>query len=436
MRYLLSLITTRNLQQHKTSLSIELIAGLTTFLTLAYVVIVYPSILGAVGIDPKAAFTATCLVGAIGSILMGLWANYPIALAPSMSLAGYFAFGVIAKYGIAWPEALGAVLIAGILFFILAMTGVRQQIVNAIPDTIKIALAAGIGLFLAVIALKNMNLILLNNHITLAKHFEFSPPVILFISTVILISLLDYFGVIGAILIGMLLTTVVGLLLGYDHFHGIFALPPSIKSSWAILQMPDFLNIKIALSIFTFLFVAFFDNTGTLIAVLQAGNLLQEDKSLRIKEAFLADSTATIIGAFLGTSSVGSYIESAAGVRAGGRTGLTAIVVGILFLAALFFSPLAAMVPVFATSAALFYIAILMQSSLKIIRWREITESIPALITLLAIPFMFSIADGIGLGLMSYVLLNIFARRWYKMNAILLGLAVVFAIYLGWGIWQ
>lgn len=394
-----------NLKKHNTSLSIEIIAGITTFLTMAYIMVVFPSILGGIGLDSKALFTATCLVAAIGSILMGFIANYPIALAPSMSLVGYFAFSLILKDKIPYAEALSIVFIAGLLFLLLSLSGWREKIINAIPACIKVGIASGVGLFLAAIALKNINIFDLTSHLVFAQHIVFNAQMALCILGVVLMAILDRYRVLGAIMLGIIIVTVIGIYLHKTPFLGIYSLPPSIAPVFASLQLPHEISIKLIVAVFTFLFVAFFDNTGTLIVVLH-----QEKKITRVKQAFIADSIATMTGAFFGTSSVGSFIESAAGVRAGGRTGLTAVVVGILFLSALFFQPLAATIPAYATAAALLYVAFLMQRPLRHLHWHESREWLPAVLTALVIPFTFSIADGVIVGILAYLLLSVFKK--------------------------
>lgn len=414
-----------------TTWHIEILAGLTTFLTMSYVVIVYPAMMSSVGIDGKSVFVATCLAAALGSILMGIIANYPIAVAPAMGLGAYFAFGIINKLHIPWQIALGIVLLAGILFLLLAMTQIRQVIIMAIPLSIKIAIAAGIGLFLAIIALKNLNIITLGQHILLSPHITFNIQIVLCIVGVLIISLLDYHQIKGAILIGILSISVIGIILNITPFKGIFSLPPHMHTTFLALKLPAFTNKNVFIAIFTFFIAALFDNTGTLIAVLYQGKLMPEDGQIqKLKNVFLADSIATIIGSLLGTSSVGSYIESSSGVRAGGRTGVTAIIVGVLFLCCLFLQPLAASIPTYATAAALLYVAILMLKPIKYVQWRQMSEFVPALITLLAIPITFSLADGIGLGLLGYVIINFLCLKIEKLNLALLLITAIFAVYL------
>lgn len=425
------LATYFNFKKYNASWHTEIIAGITTFLTMSYIIIVYPAMMNSVGIDGKSIFVATCLAAAFGSIFMGLIANYPIALAPAMGLGAYFAYGIVNKLGIPWQTGLGIVLLAGILFLLLAMTKIRQAIIVAIPLSIKIAIAAGIGLFLAVIALKNLNIITLSQHILLSQHITFNLQIVLCLIGVLFISFLDYHQIKGAILIGILSITLIGIVLKITPFIGIFSIPPQMHTTFFALKLPAFSNKNILIAIFTFFIAALFDNTGTLIAVLYQGKLMPSDGQIqKLKNVFIADSVATIIGSLLGTSSVGSYIESSSGVRAGGRTGVTAIIVGLLFLCSLFFQPFAASIPAYATAAALIYVAILMLKPIKYIEWRQLSEFIPALITLLAIPITFSLADGIGLGLLFYVIINFLCLKIEKLNIALLLITAIFTVYL------
>lgn len=410
---------------------IEFIAGFTTFLTMAYVVIIYPAMLNSAGINGKAVFVATCLSAALGSILMGAFARYPIALAPSMGLAAYFTYGVIIKFGIPWNDAFGMVFMGGLLFLILTLTRMRQQILNAIPNSIKIAIAAGMGLFLGAIALKNIGILQLSTTLTIAKHITFSPQLFLCLTGFLLIALFEYIGILGSILIGILIITFCGIILKITPYVGFYSLPPSIHPTLGALHLNFRFESHYLIAIFTFFIIALFDNTGTLIGVLHQGKLIPPGGQIkRISKVFLADSITTLVGSCLGTSTVGSYIESAAGVRAGGRTGVTAITVGMLFLVTLFFQPFAAMIPAYATAAALLYVACLMLYPIKYIEWKNFTESIPALITLISIPLTFSIAEGVGLGLISYVVLNLLTRNFAKLNLVLYILNIIFVFYL------
>lgn len=380
----------------------EIIAGFTTFFTMAYIIAVNPLMLSNAGMDYGSVFVATCVSAAFGCFAMGFLANYPIALAPSMSLNAYFSFYIIQQLHYSWEAALGIVCVAGILFALLSFTQLRQWLAYAMPHSIKMALVSGIGLFLIVVATKSLDV-----HLTQGWA---SSKVWLCILGVLIVVALDRFKVIGAILLAMMIVTAVGYLLGLVHLNGIIAMPPSISPTLFKLVIPNLADLQTWIVILILLFVALFDNTGTLIAILGQAKLLPKErkdvKSIRLGRALFADSVASSVGSILGTSPIGSYIESAAGVRAGGRTGLTAIVVGILFLCALFFAPLAKAIPDYATATALIYVGMLMTRNLKALQWDDISEWLPAMICVVLIPYSFSIADGISGGFISYVLLK------------------------------
>lgn len=419
-------------QEQNTSFKIEVIAGITTFLTMAYVIVVNPAILATTGMDNGAIFMATCLAAAFGSLAMGLFANYPLGLAPSMGLTAYFAYVVVQKLGYPWQIALGAVFISGLLFVFLTLLGIRQKIIYLIPDSLKIGLSAGIGLFLGMIALKNISVISVLPNLQLHWQALFTHATALCLLGLIIIILLERFRVLGAILLGILAITLISILFGLTQFQGVVALPPSILPTLGQLHISLTWNKELFGVIFTFFFVALFDSTGTLIAVLYQAHLIPKDgKVARLTQALFADSTATIVGSLLGTSTTMSYIESSAGARAGGRTGFTAIVIGVLFLCALFFAPLTKTIPPYATAPALLYVAILMAKNLSRLKWRDFTESIPALIITLGVPLTFSIAKGISLGVVSYVLLQIITGKFAKLNFTLCVLAALLFIYLG-----
>jgi AGZA family xanthine/uracil permease-like MFS transporter len=403
----------------------EVIAGFTTFFTMAYIVILNPIILKAAGMDPQAVFVATCLCAAFGCFAMGILANYPIALAPAMSLNAYFSFYVVQQLHFSWQTALGLVFIAGILFAILTATQLRQWLIYTMPHSLKMAISAGIGLFLVAIALKTLGV-----HVAVATWFNKATG--LCSLGILLVFLLDYYRVLGAILIGMLAVTLLGIFFNPIHVAHIVTLPPSISPTFLKLEIPSLIHLQSIIVILIFLFVALFDNTGTLIAVLHQAKLLPEQrsdrKSVRLGRALFADSLGSIAGSLCGTSTIGSYIESVAGVRAGGRTGVTTITVGILFLCALFFAPMAAIIPNYAAAVALIYVGGLMTQSLKTIAWRDITESIPALICVSAIPITFSIADGIAAGFISHVALKKFFGKKIELGMLLVALICI--IYL------
>ncbi|MFC4166113.1 NCS2 family permease [Teichococcus aestuarii] len=390
----------------------EMMAGLATFLTMAYIVVVNPGMMAAAGIDHGAAFVATCLAAAIGSALMGLLANYPVALAPGMGLNAYFAFAVVGGMGISWQVALGAVFISGLIFFAVSVTGFREWLINAIPLSLKLGIAAGIGFFLGLIGLRGMGLVV-DNPATLVGLGSFrEPATLLSCLGFILIAGLVARGVTGGIVIGILATALLGIPFGLTTFQGVFAMPPSLAPTFLQMDLAGALGLGLVGIVFTFFLVDLLDNAGTLIATTHRAGLMNKDGSVpRLGRALMADSGGAMIGAALGTSTTVSYIESAAGVQAGGRTGLTALTVAGLFLLTLFLAPLATSIPAFATAPALVLVACLMAQSLRDIAWDDTTEYLPAIVTALAMPFTFSIATGIGLGFIAYALVKVVAGR-------------------------
>lgn len=400
------------LEANNTDARREIIAGITTFLTLAYIVFVNPSILAAAGMDQGAVFVATCLAAAIGTAVMGLYANYPVALAPGMGLNAYFTYGVVLGMGHTWQVALGAVFLSGLIFLILSILPVREWIINAIPRSLKIAISAGIGLFLAIIALKNAGIVV-DHPATLVTLGDLKQPAPLLATAGFLaIAVLTARRVPGAIIIAILGVTALSVLLGVTENHGVVSMPPSVAPTFMQMDIAGALNVGLVAIVFAFLFVDLFDTAGTLVGLAHRAGLLDENGRLpRLRKALLADSTATIAGAMLGTSTTTSYIESASGINAGGRTGMTACVVALLFLACLFLSPLADTVPAFATAPALLFVACLMVRGLSEIDWDDITDVAPAVITAIAMPLTFSIATGIGFGFISYVLIKAFSGR-------------------------
>ena len=390
----------------------EVLAGATTFLTMAYIIIVNPSIMAVAGIDQGAAFVATCLAAAIGSMLMGLWANFPIALAPGMGLNAYFAFAVVQGMGVSWQVALGAVFLSGILFLVISLARVREWLVNGIPLSLKLGIAAGIGFFLGLIGMKSMGLVVAHPATLVGLGKLSDPAVLLGVAGFILIAGLSARRIPGAIVIGILATAAAGVPFGLTKLGGIVSLPPSIAPTFLQLDIAGALGLGIAGIVFTFFLVDLLDNTGTLIATTHRAGLMNPDGTVpNLGRALQADSGGAILGATLGTSTTVSYIESAAGIQAGGRTGLTAVVVGLFFLAALFLAPLATSIPAFATAPALVFVACLMAQALRDVAWDEPTDYVPAVITTLAMPFTFSIATGIGIGFITYALLKTLAGR-------------------------
>jgi len=417
------------LSENKTNVRTEVVAGITTFLTMAYIIFVNPDILKAAGMPFGAVFAATCVAAAIGCFLMAFLANYPIALAPGMGLNAYFAFVVVGKMQFSWQVALGCVFLSGIIFFIISVLPIREWIVNAIPKSLKMAIAAGIGLFLALIALKNAGVVI-GNPATLVTHGELNSfPVVMATLGFVLIVALEYRRVMGGVIIGILAVTIVAIALGRQKFGGVFDVPPSIAPVFLQMDLAGALNVGLVTVVFAFLFVDLFDNTGTLIALAHRGGFMRPDGTVpRLHGALMADSGAAMIGAAVGTSTTTSYIESASGINAGGRTGLTAFVVGLLFLLALFVSPLAGSIPSYATAPALLYVACLMARGLVEVEWDDITEAAPAVITALSMPFTFSIAEGIAFGFISYALIKLATGRYRDIHPAVGILAVLFVI--------
>ena len=423
------------LKAHNTNVRTEILAGVTTFLTMAYILFVNPAILGETGMDKGAIFVATCLAAAIGSALMGLIANYPIALAPGMGLNAFFTYTVVLHMGHTWQVALGAVFISATLFFLLSIFRIREWIVNSIPLPLRSAIAAGIGLFLALIALKEAGLVVDNPATLVGLGDLHSPGPLLAVLGFFLIVALEARRVTGAVMIGILVVTAIAIGLGVTPFGGIVSMPPSLAPTFLELDIMGALDVGMISVIFAFLFVDLCDNTGTLIGVAKRAGLMSKDGHLpKMGRALIADSAAAMGGSLLGTSTTTSYIESASGVAAGGRTGLTAIVVAGLFLLALFFAPLAGTVPAFATAPALLFVAVLMTSGLAEIDWDDITVAAPVVITALAMPLTFSIANGIAFGFIAWVVIKALAGRFKELNPALVVLAAIFIAKFAFGV--
>ena len=406
----------------------EVLAGLTTFMTMAYIIFVNPGILGDAGMPKDAVFVATCLAAALGSLLMGLYANYPIGMAPGMGLNAYFAYAVVLGMGVPWPAALGAVFLSGCLFLLASLSGLRALIVAGIPPSLRMAITAGIGLFLGLIALKGAGIVVAHPATMVAAGDLRQPPALMAIGGFLLIVALDRLRVRGAILIGMLAVTVLSFFFGGNTFKGLFAAPPSLAPTLLQLDIGAAWSAGILNIVLVFFLVELFDATGTLMGVASRAGLLVEGKMERLSKALLADSAAIVAGAALGTSSTTAYIESAAGVQAGGRTGLTAVVVALLFLACLFISPLAGVVPAYATAPALLFVACLMLRDLGQVDWNDSTESVPAAVTALAMPFTYSIAHGIAFGFITYAALKLATGRMREVKAVVWLIAAAFII--------
>jgi AGZA family xanthine/uracil permease-like MFS transporter len=422
------------LKENGTNVRTELLAGLTTFLTMAYIIFVNPAILADAGMPKGAVFVATCLIAALGSLIMGLYANYPIGVAPGMGLNAYFAYTMVKGMGLSWEAALGAVFISGCLFLGVTLLRLREVLINSIPRSMRSAITAGIGLFLGVIALQHAGIMAADpvTFVTLGDLHKSS--VLLAAMGFFLIVALDYLKVKGAILIGIIIITVLSFFIGNNQFAGIIALPPSIEPTFFKLDIMGALPLGI-LNVVLVLFLAeVFDASGTLIGVANRAGLLVDGKMKRLNRALIADGSAIVAGSFLGTSSATAYVESVAGIQAGGRTGLTAVAIALLFLACLFLAPLAGAVPTYATAPALFYIACLMVRDLTALDWDDATESIPAVMTAVIMPFTYSIANGIAFGFITYAGLKLFTGRVKQVSITIWIIAALFLFkfaYLG-----
>ncbi|WP_201550770.1 NCS2 family permease [Psychrobacter sp. DD43] len=395
-----------------TTIKTEILAGVTTFLTMAYIIFVNPNVLADAGMDKGAVFVATCLAAAIGCFIMGIYARLPVALAPGMGLNAFFTYGVVLGMGYAWQTALGAVFLSGCIFILLSLFKIREIIINSIPVSIKQGVVAGIGAFLAFIALQTAGVIV-NNDATLVGLGDMTSfsPAMAALGFIVIVGL-SHKKVPGAVTIGILLVALISLLTGNTQFSGIISAPPPIAPTLMQLDIAGAFDVAMISVIFAFLFVDLFDTAGTLIATTtQAGLIGKDGKIPNMGKALLADSTATVAGTFLGTSSTTSYIESVSGIASGGRTGLMAVTVGVLFLLSVFFSPLAGMIPGYATAGAIFYVAVLMMETLKDVKWNDLTEAAPVVVVLLFTPLTYSVADGIALGFITFTAIKVVAGK-------------------------
>ncbi len=420
------------LRENGSDVRTELVAGLTTFLTMAYIIFVNPTILGDAGMPKEAVFVATCCAAALGTLIMGLYANYPIGMAPGMGLNAYFAYAVVLGMGVPWQSALGAVFISGCLFVLVSVLGLREMIVNGIPHSLRTAITVGIGLFLALIALKGAGLVVANPATMVTAGDLHKPAVQMAVFGFLLIVTLDRLKVKGAILIGIIVVTILSFFFGGNKFVGVFSTPPSIAPTLLQLNVPGALSMGVLNVVLVFFLVELFDATGTLMGVANRAGLLVEGKMKRLNKALLADSVAIVAGSALGTSSTTAYIESAAGVQAGGRTGLTALTIALLFLACLFIAPLAGVVPAYATAPALLFVACLMLRELGEIDWSDTTESVPAAVTAMVIPFTYSIAEGIAFGFITYAVLKLTTGHAREVKPIVWVIAAVFLFRFAW----
>ena len=396
------------LKEYNTSIQKELLAGFTTFVTMAYIVFVNPQIMALSGMDQGAVFVGTCIAAALACLLMGLFANWPVGLAPGMGLNAFFTFTVVGELGYSWEIALGSVFLAGVLFFLMSVTRLRSWMIDSIPLNLRIAMGAGVGLFIGFIGLKSGGIIVSNDATFLKLGDLSNQETLLAALGFLLISVLAIRKVPGAILIGVLSTTLLALAFGIIQYNGLVSMPPSLEPVFLKLDILGALNISMITIVMSFLFVNLFDTTGTLLGVANRANLVDaEGNADNLDKALKADSSVSFIGTFFGCSPVTSYVESSAGVEAGGRTGLTAIFIGLFFILTMFLSPLALIVPASATAGALIYVSILMLSGMEKLNWSNMIDLLPALIIIVMIPLTFSIADGIALGFLSYVVLKI-----------------------------
>ena len=416
-----------DLQENNTNIKQEFLAGFTTFITMAYIIFVNPQMMSASGMDHGASFVGTCIAAALACFVMGFYSNWPVALAPGMGLNAFFTYTVVGEMGYSWEVALGAVFLAGILFVIMSVTPLRRWMLDSIPLNLRIAMGSGVGLFIGFIGLKSGGIIVANEatFVSLGNFLQIET----FLSAFgfLLISVLATRKISGAIIIGVLIVTLLGLLLNIVEYQGLVSYPPSVAPIFLKLDILGALDLAMISVIISFLFVNLFDTAGTLLGVAHRAKLVDQNGNIKnFNKALKADSTSSVAGSFFGCAPVTSYVESSAGVEAGGRTGLTAVVVGFLFLVAIFFSPLAAIVPAYATAGALLYVAILMLSGMEKLDWSDTTELLPALIMVIMIPLTFSIANGIALGFISYVVMKLFVGDVKKISSGAWFLAIIF----------
>ena len=406
------------LKESNTNIQTELLAGFTTFITMAYIIFVNPQMMSSTGMDLGASFVGTCVAAAIACIAMGFYSNWPIGLAPGMGLNAFFTYTVVGEMGYTWEIALGAVFLAGILFWIMSDTPVRQWMLESIPMNLRIAMGSGVGLFIGFIGLKNGGIIVSNEATLISIGDLLKVETLLAMLGFLLIAILAVRRIPGAILIGVMMVTLISIFVGIIQFQGLISYPPAFMPVFMKLDILGALDLAMISVIMSFLFVNLFDTAGTLLGVANQAKLVDEDGNINnLDKALKADSSSSAFGAFLGCAPVTSYVESSAGVEAGGRTGLTAVTVGFLFLIAVFFSPLASIIPAHATAGALIYVAILMMSGMEKLNWSDSSELLPALIIIVMIPLTFSIANGIALGFISYVVLKIASGQFKKISS-------------------
>ncbi|MGO1502023.1 MAG: NCS2 family permease [Marinobacter sp.] len=415
------------IEQHGSSVKTELVAGLTTFVTMAYIIFVNPSIMADAGLDYGAAFVATCIGAALGCFLMGLYANWPVGLAPGMGLNAFFTYTVVGDMGYAWEIALGAVFLSGILFMIMSLSRIREWLLDSIPMSLRYAMGAGVGLFLGIIGLKSAGIVVASPATLLTIGSFTEPAALLGGICFLMIAVLSYRNVFGAILLSILTVTAIGWGLGIVEYGGLVSAPPSLAPTFMALDIAGAFQVSMISVILAFLFVNIFDTAGTLMGVAHRAHLIDEDGKIEnLPRALKADSTSSVVGSFVGCTPVTSYVESASGVAAGGRTGLTAVTVGVLFCLAVFFAPLAGMIPAYATAGALIYVAMLMMSGLANIEWDDLSDTIPAIMTVIMMPLTYSITNGIAIGFITYGVMKLFTGQYKEVSLSMYVLCAIF----------
>ena len=422
------------LKEKGTSSKTEIIAGITTFFTMVYIVFVNPSVLGDAGMDKQVVFVTTCLIAGFGTIAMGLFSNLPIALAPAMGLNAFFAYVVVGKLGYSWQVGMGTIFWGSVGLLLLTIFQIRYWLMASIPLSLRVGIGAGIGFFIALIGFKNMGLVVANPATLVALGDLHSPQVLLGILGFFIIVVLAARNIYSGVLISI--ATVTALALYFDEsvmFHGIISMPPALTQVVGQVDIAGALDTALIGIIFSFLLVNLFDSSGTLLGVTdKAGFSDEKGRFPKMKQASYVDSASAVVGSYIGTSAISTYIESGAGVSVGGRTGMTAVVVGLLFLLTIFFSPLAGMVPAYATAGALVYVGILMASSLIKVQWDDLTEATPAFITAATMPFTYSITEGIAFGFISYCVMKVGTGRWREVNAPVWVVSLLFLIKFIW----
>ena len=422
------------LKEKGTSSKTEIIAGITTFFTMVYIVFVNPSVLGDAGMDKQVVFVTTCLIAGFGTIAMGLFSNLPIALAPAMGLNAFFAYVVVGKLGYSWQVGMGTIFWGSVGLLLLTIFQIRYWLMASIPLSLRVGIGAGIGFFIALIGFKNMGLVVANPATLVALGDLHSPQVLLGILGFFIIVVLAARNIYSGVLISI--ATVTALALYFDEsvmFHGVVSMPPALTQVVGQVDIAGALDTALIGIIFSFLLVNLFDSSGTLLGVTdKAGFSDEKGRFPKMKQALYVDSASAVVGSYIGTSAISTYIESGAGVSVGGRTGMTAVVVGLLFLLTIFFSPLAGMVPAYATAGALVYVGILMASSLIKVQWDDLTEAIPAFITAAMMPFTYSITEGIAFGFISYCVMKLGTGRWHEVNAPVWVVSLLFLIKFIW----